>query len=97
MGACARQCDIQRDDKLAAAVPLLRQALAFVGHVQTRNRGTAGGSLVHADPSAELPLVAQILEARLVDAQPNPARERCRPPSFFEGPMTTSVAARRVP
>ena len=51
---------------LAAAVPLLRQALAFVGHVQTRNRGTAGGSLVHADPSAELPLVAQILEARLV-------------------------------
>ncbi len=54
MGACTRQCVIQRDDTLAASVPLLRQALAFVGHAQTRNRGTVGGSLAHADPSAEL-------------------------------------------
>ena len=66
MGACTRQCVVQRDDTLAARVPLLRQALAWVGHVQTRNRGTAGGSLAHADPAAELPLAAQVLEARLV-------------------------------
>ena len=58
-----------RRQRLPPRVPLLRQALAFVGHAQTRNRGTAGGSLVHADPSAELPLVAQILEARLVAAR----------------------------
>ena len=91
MGACTRQCDIQRDDKLAASVPLLRQALAFVGHVQTRNRGTAGGSLVHADPSAELPLVAQILEARLVMRSKSGTRT-LPAASFFEGAMTTSVA-----
>ena len=41
---------IARDDALAAHVPLLRQALAWVGHAQTRNRGTVGGSLAHADP-----------------------------------------------
>src|SRR5258708_16698658 len=64
-GACARQCVVERDDTIAARVPLLRQALAWVGHVQTRNRGTIGGSLAHADPCAELPLVAQVLGARV--------------------------------
>jgi len=90
MGACTRQCDIQRDGALAAAVPLLRQALAYVGHVQTRNRGTAGGSLVHADPSAELPLIAQVLEARMVTRSKSGART-LPAASFFEGAMTTAV------
>jgi CO/xanthine dehydrogenase FAD-binding subunit len=90
MGACTRQCDIQRDDALAASVPLLRQALAFVGHIQTRNRGTAGGSLAHADPSAELPLVAQVLGAQLVLR--TKAGSRTLPAaSFFEGAMTTAL------
>ncbi|HKW39495.1 MAG TPA: FAD binding domain-containing protein, partial [Burkholderiales bacterium] len=65
-GACTRQVTIERDDALAARLPLLRQALAWVGHAQTRNRGTVGGSLAHADPSAELPLVARMLGAKLV-------------------------------
>ena len=64
-GACTRQCVIERDDALAARVPLLRQALSWVGHAQTRNRGTVGGSLAHADPAAELPLAAQVLEATI--------------------------------
>jgi CO/xanthine dehydrogenase FAD-binding subunit len=90
MGACTRQCVVARDDGLAARVPLLRQALAFVGHTQTRNRGTVGGSLAHADPSAELPLVAQILEARLLlraksGTRTLPAAE------FFAGPMMTNL------
>lgn len=90
MGACTRQCDILRDDALAARVPLLRQALAHVGHGQTRNRGTAGGSLAHADPSAELPLVAQVLGARLrLRAR---SGERLVPASaFFEGAMSTAL------
>jgi CO/xanthine dehydrogenase FAD-binding subunit len=90
MGACTRQCDIQRDDVLAAAVPLLRQALAHVGHVQTRNRGTAGGSLVHADPSAELPLAAQVLDARMVLRSQSGGRT-LPAASFFESAMTTAV------
>ena len=92
MGACTRQCVVSRDEALAARVPLLRQALAFVGHTQTRNRGTIGGSLVHADPSAELPLVAQILEARL--ALRAKSGTRTLPASaFFAGPMMTNVHA----
>jgi CO/xanthine dehydrogenase FAD-binding subunit len=92
MGACTRQCVIERDHALAAAVPLIREALSFVGHTQTRNRGTVGGSLAHADPSAELPLAAQILDAKLV--LNSAAGTRTLPASeFFAGPMMTSVAA----
>ena len=90
MGACARQCGILRDDVIAARVPLLRQALGFVGHAQTRNRGTIGGSLAHADPSAELPLVAQVLEALLVLR--TASGPRTLPASeFFTGTMTTAL------
>ena len=89
-GACTRQCDMLRDDALAARVPLIRQALAFVGHVQTRNRGTAGGSLVHADPSAELPLVAQVLGAELV-VRSNSGTRTLPAASFFADAMTTSI------
>jgi CO/xanthine dehydrogenase FAD-binding subunit len=90
IGACTRQCVVARDDALAARVPLLRQALVFVGHTQTRNRGTVGGSLAHADPSAELPLVAQILEARLVLRAKSGTRTLSAA-EFFAGPMMTSL------
>jgi CO/xanthine dehydrogenase FAD-binding subunit len=90
MGACTRQCVVAHDDALAERVPLLRQALAFVGHTQTRNRGTVGGSLAHADPSAELPLVAQILEARLVLRATSGTRT-LRAAEFFAGPMMTNL------
>ena len=89
-GACLRQCVAERDDELAARVPLMRQALTFVGHTQTRNRGTVGGSLAHADPSAELPLVAQVLKAQVTlhsasGARTVPASE------LFAGPMMTTI------
>jgi CO/xanthine dehydrogenase FAD-binding subunit len=90
MGACTRQCEIARDDQLAACVPLLRQALAHVGHIQTRNRGTVGGSLAHADPSAELPLVAQILGARLA-LQKKAGARTVDAGAFFAGPMMTAI------
>ena len=90
IGACTRQCVVARDDALAARVPLLRQALAYVGHAQTRNRGTTGGSLAHADPSAELPLVAQILDARLVLRAKSGTRT-LPASTFFIGPMMTRL------
>jgi len=89
-GACARQCIVERDDAIAARVPLLRQALAWVGHVQTRNRGTIGGSLAHADPCAELPLVAQVLGARMLLRSGNGTRT-LEAEKFFAGPMTASA------
>jgi CO/xanthine dehydrogenase FAD-binding subunit len=91
-GAATRQCVIERDDALAARVPLLRQALAWVGHVQTRNRGTVGGSLAHADPAAELPLVAQLLGARMLLRSASGART-LDAGEFFAGPMTSAARA----
>jgi len=90
IGAGTRQCAVERDDLLASRVPLLRQALAWVGHVQTRNRGTIGGSLAHADPSAELPLVAQVLGARTVLRSGSGART-LDAAQFFAGPMATAA------
>ena len=92
VGACTRQCTVERDGLLAASVPLLRQALAWVGHLQTRNRGTVGGSLAHADPSAELPLAAQVLGARLVLRSQKRTRT-LDAGQFFSGPMSTAARA----
>ena len=91
VGATVRQCVIERDALVREALPLLGRALKWVGHVQTRNRGTVGGSIVHADPSAEIALVACVLDATLVlrDAQGSletQARE------FFFAPMVTAIA-----
>jgi CO/xanthine dehydrogenase FAD-binding subunit len=90
IGACTRQCTVERDETLAAKMPLLRQALAWVGHVQTRNRGTVGGSVAHADPSAELPLVARMLGAKTVLRSSKGSRT-LEAEQFFTGPMSTSV------
>jgi CO/xanthine dehydrogenase FAD-binding subunit len=90
IGACTRQCVVARDDGLAAHVPLLRQALAWVGHTQTRNRGTIGGSLAHADPAAELPLTAQVLEAKMQIRSTTGTRSVAAA-EFFVGPLTTLI------
>ena len=91
VGATVRQCVIDRDPAARKHLPLLGKALKWVGHVQTRNRGTVGGSIVHADPSAEIPLVACVLDATLMlrdasSAAEVPARE------FFFAPMVTAIA-----
>jgi CO/xanthine dehydrogenase FAD-binding subunit len=90
IGACTRQCVVERDEALATRVPLLRQALAWVGHVQTRNRGTIGGSLAHADPAAELPLVARTLGARMVLRSARGSRT-VEAEAFFAGQMATAT------
>jgi len=90
-GGAVRQCTLEHDATLPARMPLVAQALRWVGHEQTRNRGTAGGSLVHADPSAELPLAAVTLDAVLVLRSKD--RERRLPASeFFVGPLSTATA-----
>jgi CO/xanthine dehydrogenase FAD-binding subunit len=90
IGACTRQCVVARDDALAARVPLIRQALAWVGHIQTRNRGTIGGSLAHADPAAELPLAAQVLGAQM-QIRSTTGTRAVSAAEFFVGPLTTAL------
>jgi aerobic carbon-monoxide dehydrogenase medium subunit len=63
IGAMTRQRDIEFDERVRTRCPLLHEAILNVGHRQTRNRGTLGGSLCHLDPSAELPTVAAAMDA----------------------------------
>jgi 2-furoyl-CoA dehydrogenase FAD binding subunit len=66
IGAAVTQARLLGHEELARQVPLLARALPFVGHVQTRSRGTVCGSLAHADPSSELPLSLATLGGRVV-------------------------------
>ncbi|GGC86835.1 FAD binding domain-containing protein [Chelatococcus reniformis] len=65
IGAMARQAALMRTPAVGEALPLLALALPHIGHPQTRSRGTIGGSLCHADPAAELALVAVAADAVL--------------------------------
>jgi carbon-monoxide dehydrogenase medium subunit len=64
-GGMTRQRDIEFSELVAERLPLIAEAIRSVGHRQTRNRGTFGGSLCHLDPSAELPTVAMAMDATL--------------------------------
>ena len=66
IGAAVTQARLLAHPNLARRAPLLARALPFVGHVQTRSRGTVCGSLAHADPSAELPLCLATLGGSVV-------------------------------
>jgi CO/xanthine dehydrogenase FAD-binding subunit len=92
IGACTRQHVLASHAGLAKALPLLGQALAWTGHDQTRNRGTIGGSLVHADPSAEQPLAAVLLDATLRLRSTGRGERIVSARQFFDGPMSTVIA-----
>ena len=92
IGAGTSQRVVERSQDAARALPLLVKALGFVGHQQTRNRGTIGGSLVHGDPAAEIPLVALALEARL-QALSTAGTKSYAAADFFDGPMITALGA----
>ena len=66
IGAAVTQAAVQRFDGLGAHLPLVARALPFVGHYQTRARGTVCGSIAHADPSSELPLCLAALDGEVV-------------------------------
>lgn len=66
IGAATRQCELERWDGLGEKLPLLKSAFPFIGHYQTRAKGTVCGSLAHADPSSELPLCLATLGGEVV-------------------------------
>ena len=90
IGAMVRQAAALSNPMIAKHLPLLAKALTHVGHPPTRARGTVGGSLVHADPSAEIPLVAVTLGAnlRMRKAGDDIAFNA---EEFFIGPMLTLI------
>jgi CO/xanthine dehydrogenase FAD-binding subunit len=90
VGATTRQAQAERDPVIRGSVPMLARVLPWVGHPPTRNRGTVGGSIANADPSAEIPLVAVTLgaEIMLTTAQ-GPISVMAD--DFFIGPMLTTL------
>jgi aerobic carbon-monoxide dehydrogenase medium subunit len=92
VGAMVRQRAAERSPFVRDQVPLLADALPLIGHLAIRSRGTVGGSIAHADPSAELPAVALATEAELL-ASSAARGERAIPASeFFGGFFTTALA-----
>jgi len=75
VGALTNYDELSRSGLLARELPLLAHASGLVGDPQVRHRGTIGGSLVHADPAADLPAVALALDATLVARGPSGGRE----------------------
>ena len=95
IGAMTRQHAVEISTDVEQVSPLLYEAMPHIAHPQIRNRGTIGGSLAHADPAAELPVVAIAAGARLrvtgasgdrwIDAE-----------DFFEGMFTTALAPEEI-
>ncbi len=75
IGAMTRQRELEFSDLIRARLPLMQEAILQIGHRQTRNRGTIGGSLCHLDPAAELVSVGAGYDATVVVTGPNGARE----------------------
>jgi carbon-monoxide dehydrogenase medium subunit len=90
LGALVRWRDILDDKRLAAAHPLLKEAISHVAHYQIRNRGTVGGSCAHADPASEMPGIAQVCDASIAVTGKGGART-IMAADFFKGALTTAL------
>ena len=91
VGAAVRQAELLHRPDLAKTSPLLAAALPFVGHAQTRSRGTVCGSVAHADPSAEIPLTLVALDGS-IELCSRRRRRSVKAADFFTG-MMSSVRA----
>jgi CO/xanthine dehydrogenase FAD-binding subunit len=90
LGAMTRQRTIEKSDVVRAHAPLLAEATPWIGHVPIRTRGTIGGSLVHADPAAEYPVVMVALEAVLTLARRGGTRQ-VGASDFFQSYLSTAI------
>jgi carbon-monoxide dehydrogenase medium subunit len=95
IGALTRHRDIERSLLVRRCCPLLAQAIVFVGHAPIRSRGTMGGSLAHADPSAELPVVLQALGGH-VRAESYAGGRDIPAETFFAGQLQTSLTSKEL-
>lgn len=90
IGAMTTERTIERSALVKERLPLLHAATRCIGHPQIRNRGTIGGSLVHADPAAEYPAMAVALEAELRAVGPGGERT-IKAEDFFVTYLTTAL------
>lgn len=90
IGALTRHREIEQSALIASSLPVMSAAMRHVAHLAIRNRGTIGGSLCHADPAAELPMLAVFYDATIV-AQGRSGRRRILAEEFFVDALTNSL------
>ena len=95
LGAMVRWRDIEDDERLETAHPLLKAAIAHVAHYQIRNRGTVGGSIAHADPAAEMPGIAMTCDAEIAVVGKSGAHV-IQAADFFQGALTTALTTDEI-
>lgn len=91
IGAMTRQRTAENSQVVVQRLPIVREALGWVGHLPTRTRGTIGGSIAHADPSAELPMVLLALDGEVCVAGPSGTR-LIAADDLFDSVFTTTLA-----
>lgn len=92
IGPVTRQCELIASEVLARDLPVLVQAVRHVGHHQTRNRGTVGGSIALGEPAAELPAAAVALGAT-IEVRSTRGTRRIPAAEFYLGPYMTTLEA----
>lgn len=95
IGGMVRQSVLQHSPLVAEVAPLLHETMPFVAHQQIRNRGTIGGSLAHADPAGELPVITVALQANL-RLQREGSERWVGAEDFFESLFTTSLEPEEI-
>lgn len=90
LGALTRHATLEESAEVAGACPVLSEAASLIGNVRVRTLGTLGGSLAHADPAAELPMVMMALDARLT-LEGRHGRRTLPAGEFFAGYLTTTL------
>ena len=95
IGAMTRQRTIEFSTLVAEKLPLLNSAIHYIAHLPIRTRGTIGGSIAHADPAAELPMILLALDGEVVAESVRGAR-KISASELFVSMFTTSLAADEV-
>lgn len=90
IGALTRHCEIEHSPLIASKLPVMSAAMRHVAHLAIRNRGTIGGSLSHADPAAELPMMAMLYGASLTVQGPA-GRRTIAAKDFFVDALTNCL------
>ena len=95
IGGLTRQRTVEQDTLIREHAPLLHETMPHIAHWQIRNRGTIGGSLAHADPAAELPVIAVVMNGRFHLQSQNSSRW-VNAADFFTGLFTTALEPEEI-
>jgi carbon-monoxide dehydrogenase medium subunit len=95
IGAITRHRTLESSPLVRRCFPIIPEAMGHVAHLAIRNRGTIGGSLTHADPAAELPMLVRLLDGQIFVRSVRGARQIAAT-DFFISPLTTALSSDEI-